>query len=63
MGSVAVLLVRVAHGPLDMSVRDHFRDAGPDLSDRRQFRDAVLAELRRHPDLVDAWHNYAGDMR
>ena len=45
-----------------LSIRQHFQNASPDLSDGR-FGAFVRAYLSQHPVLMDAWQAYSEDKR
>jgi hypothetical protein len=47
----------------EKSIRQHFEPVAAHLDDRSAFLAAVGAWLRRHPDLIDAWHQYCEDKR
>jgi hypothetical protein len=45
-----------------LSIRQHFQNASPDLSDNR-FGAFIRAYLSRHPALINAWQGYSEDKR
>jgi hypothetical protein len=46
----------------DLSIRDHFRNALPDLG-HSHFTAFVRAHLRHRPALIKAWEDYSADKR
>lgn len=46
----------------DVSVRELFQRAAPDVEDAR-FVEMVVARLEREPGLVDSWQQYSYDKR